>query len=192
MGVGDRPPDDAELAVRASTGDHAAYAQLVDRHGAVAFRVAYLVAGSATAAEEATQEALVKAYLALGRFRPSFEFRPWLLAIVANEARNQRRSAGRRLFYETRAALQDASGDAVPSPEAAAAAAETRRTLLAAVNELPPGERLVVGLRYFLELSEEETAAVAGIPRGTVKSRLSRALGRLRAAITEEADRHGT
>jgi RNA polymerase sigma-70 factor, ECF subfamily len=191
MGVEDRPPGDAELAIRAQSGDHSAYAQLVDRHGELAFRVAYLVSGSASAAEDATQEALVKAYLALGRFRPTSEFRPWLLTIVANEARNQRRSAGRRLFYETRAAVQDASGDAVPSPEAAAATAETRRTLLEAVNGLPPGERLVVGLRYFLELSEEETAAVAAIPRGTVKSRLSRALGRLRETITE-ADRYGS
>src|SRR3990172_12156180 len=73
-----------------------AYEQIVRAHQGIAFRTAYLVAGDATDAEDATQEAFVKAYRALGRFRSGAPFRPWLLEIVANEARNRRRSAGRR------------------------------------------------------------------------------------------------
>ncbi len=70
-----------------------------------------------------------------------------------------------------------------PSPEVAAVAAETRTTLLQAVNELREEDRLVIAGRYFLDLSEAEMAATLGIARGTVKSRLSRALGRLRAHV---------
>lgn len=186
--MGDRPPD--ELVIGAKGGDVDAYAQLVRRHRDVAFRVAYLIVGSAADAEDAIQEAFVKAYRALDRFRPGAEFRPWLLKIVGNEARNVRRSAGRRLRYESQVAYQAASTNAVPSPETAYETADTRRLLLEAVNALPPRERLVVGLRYFLELSEHETAKAAGIPQGTVKSRLSRARQRLRATIEVHAD-HG-
>lgn len=127
----------------------------------------------------------MKAFKALDRFRLEAPFRPWLLRIVGNEARNLRRAAGRRLHYETRAAHEAASGDAVPSPEVAAEVADLRLQLLAAVNELPPRDQLIVGLRYFLELSEEETARAAGIPRGTVKSRLWRAKRRLRAVLED-------
>lgn len=183
--MGERPAND--LATRARQGDHQAYTQLVHQHRAVAFRVAYLIVGSAAEAEDAVQEAFVKAYLALHRFLPGSEFRPWLLKIVGNEARNRRRSSGRRLHYESRLAREAASSYAAPSPEVAVEAADMQQRLVEAVNTLPPRERLVVGLRYFLELSEEETARAAGIPRGTVKSRLSRAIRRLRVTMMEEA-----
>lgn len=186
--MGDRPPED--LVIRARGGDGDAYAQLVRDHRDLAFRVAYVIVGSAAEAEDAVQEAFVKAYLALDRFRSGSGFRPWLLKIVGNQARNLRRSSGRRVHYESQAAREVASGDAVPSPEAASEALEARGRLLEAVNLLPPRERLVVALRYFLELSEEETAIAAGIPRGTVKSRLSRAVGRLRNSMSGGAD-HG-
>jgi RNA polymerase sigma factor (sigma-70 family) len=112
-------------------------------------------------------------------------FRPWLLAIVANEARNRRRSSGRRARLALRSAAQLRPGDAAPSPEAAVLDAEGRERLLAAVNELREEERLVVACRYFLDLSETETAAALGLRPGTVKSRLSRALARLRASLEE-------
>jgi RNA polymerase sigma-70 factor (ECF subfamily) len=103
-----------------------------------------------------------------------------LLQIVANEARNRRRSAGRRALLAVRAAAQESSGDAAPSPEASLLGTERREALLAAVNALPEDQRLVISLRYFAELSEEETAAALDLPRGTVKSRTARALERLR------------
>lgn len=177
------PPQDAHLAARAYEGDTAAYEALVRRHQEVAFRVAYVLTGSAADAQDATQDGFVKAYTQLNRFRPGADFRPWLLTIVANEAKNRKRAEGRRTLYEMRAAYQNPLHATDRTPESSAEAGETGAALLSAVNDLPETERLIVGLRYFLELSEAETAAVAGIPNGTVKSRLSRALGRLRVQM---------
>lgn len=152
-------------------------------------RTAYLACGDATDAEDAAQDGFLKAHAALSRFRPDAPFRPWLLRIVVNEARNRRRSTGRRAGLALRMAEDRPTDDAAPSPEAAVLAAEARRDLLAALGRLGDDDRLVVGCRYLLELSEAETAEALGIPRGTVKSRLSRALGRLRVAMTGEAAR---
>ena len=151
-------------------------------HQEIAFRVAYLITGSAGDAEDAVQEGLLKAWRALGRFRPDAPFRPWLLQIVANEARNRRRSAGRRTALALRAERAEVSGDAAPSPEADAVAHDERRRLVAALDTLPDEGRLVLACRYLLGLSEDETAATLGLRRGTVKSRTARALDRLREA----------
>jgi len=183
-----RPLPEPELVVRAKAGDAAAYEELVRAHQAIAFRTAYLVAGNEADAQEAAQDGFVKAYKALGRFRAGAPFRPWLLRIVANEARNRRRSAARRQALVLRATAVAASGDAAPSPEAALVSAERARELLAAIERLGDDHRLVLACRYFLELSEEETAATLGVRRGTVKSRLARALERLRAELAEEQD----
>ena len=107
--------------------------------------------------------------------------------IVANEARNRVRSSGRRHQLDLRLTEGFRPGDAVPSPEAVAVALDERRRLLELVNSLGEDDRMVIASRYFLELSGEETAAALGIPEGTVKSRLSRALARLRARVEEAA-----
>ncbi len=184
--MGDRPLAEIELVGLAQRGDSAAYQTLVEEHQTIAFRTAYLITGSAADAEDAVQEGFVKAFYALGRFRPDAPFRPWVLRIVANEARNRRRSAGRRERLALRAAEDPLSGGAVPSPEAALLVAEERAELLAAVEGLREEDRLVIACRYFLELSEEETGAALDWRRGTVKSRLSRALERLRAEMEVE------
>jgi RNA polymerase sigma-70 factor (ECF subfamily) len=178
--------DDRQLVEQARHGDAAAFGHLVQRYQEVAFRVAYLIAGDAADAEDIAQDAFIKAYAALGRFRSSAPFRPWLLQIVANEARNRRRSAGRRAHLATRAEHEQrmaASVDAAPSPETAALDAEQRRLLLEAVDALRDEDRQAITLRYFLDLSEAEMADALGCARGTVKSRLSRALGRLRERL---------
>ena len=159
----------------------------MEEHQTLAFRTAYLLTGSAADAEDAVQDAFVKAYKALGRFRQGAPFRPWLLTIVANEARNRRRSAGRREQLTLRAAEDPLSGGAVPSPEAALLDVEQREELLAAVNELREDDRLAIACRYFLGLTEQETASALGWRRGTVKSRTSRALDRLRERMGVEA-----
>jgi RNA polymerase sigma factor (sigma-70 family) len=182
-----RPLPESELVERARRGDQSAYGELVQAYQGIAFRTAYLVVGDASEAEDAAQEGFVKAFYAMNRFRPGAPFRPWILQIVANEARNRRRSAGRRTALVMRTAADAPSGEAAPSPEAAVLSVEQREELLAAVNELREEDRLVIACRYFLELSEEETAAALGWRRGTVKSRLSRALGRLRAQMGEKA-----
>jgi len=159
--------------------DLESYDQLVREHQGIAFRTAYVITGSAADAEEVVQDAFVKAYRARGRFRSGAPFRPWLLAIVANEARNRRRASGRRARLTLQLAEERPSGGAAPSPEVALLAREERAELLAAVDRLGEEQRAAVACRYFLGLSEAETAAVLGCRPGTVKSRLSRALARL-------------
>ena len=149
----------------------------------IAYRTAYILTGSATDAEDATQTAFAKAWRALARFRTDAPFRPWLLRIVANEARNQRRSAGRWAALQLRATAARTAGDAAPSPERAALGRERSEALLAAVTALDERDREILTCRYFLELSEDETAAVLGVRRGTVKSRTARALSRLRPGV---------
>ena len=148
-----------------------------------------MITGAAPEAEDAAQEAFVKAYYALPRFRSGAPFRPWLLRIVANEARNRRKSAGRRANLALRVAAPTSGERTEPSPETAALATEERRMVLDAVNGLRAEDRLVVAYRYFFDLSEAEMAAALGCARGTVKSRLARALGRLRARLDAAAIR---
>jgi RNA polymerase sigma-70 factor (ECF subfamily) len=180
-----RPLNDSELIERARHGDVAAFEELVRRHEQPCFRAAYLVCRDADEARDAAQEGFVRAWKALGRFRPGAEPRPWLLQIVVNAARNRRRGAGRRATLAVRYALDRPTDDSAPSPEAAALAGERRRELLAAVDQLRDEDRLVITLRWFADLGEREMAAALGIPRGTVKSRLSRAMGRLRQSLAE-------
>jgi len=178
---------DAELIERARRGETMAYESLVRRYQDAAVRTAHLFAPDGDA-EDAVQEAFVKAHAALGRFRDGSPFRPWLMRIVANEARNRRRSAGRRATLVVRAAEDRRPGDAAPSPESAVLDREEQAWLLAAINGLGDDDRDVITARYFLDLSEAETAELLDIPRGTVKSRLSRALGRLRARVASDGE----
>jgi RNA polymerase sigma-70 factor (ECF subfamily) len=156
----------------------------VRRYQDVALRTAYLVAPEADAAD-AVQDAFVKAYAALSRFRDGAPVRPWLLRIVANEGRNRRRSANRRAGLAERASIAEPRDAVATSPEAEVLAAETRRTLLAALGRLRDEDREVIGARFLLDLSEAETAETLGLRPGTVKSRTSRALGRLRGVLAE-------
>jgi RNA polymerase sigma factor (sigma-70 family) len=178
-----RPLDDEALVERARTGDVNAYEALVQQYQELAFRVAYQVTGDAAEAEDAAQEAFVNAFYALGRFRPGAPFRPWLCRIVVNEARNRRMSAHRRVALAERAIGAHASGEAAPSPEAAAEADEFRSVLLASLRQLREEDRMVLAYRLFFDLSEAEMAQALNCPKGTVKSRLSRALSRLRDAL---------
>jgi RNA polymerase sigma-70 factor (ECF subfamily) len=154
-----------------------AYAQLLRASEGDARRLAHVLSGGD--GDDAVQDAFVKAWYALGRFRGDAPFRTWLLRIVANEARNRRRSSGRRSARE----LRIAEPRTAPSPEVSVLDDERRRALLAAVDALPAKLRDVVACRHLLELSEAETAATLGLPVGTVKSRLARALERLRASV---------
>ncbi len=178
-----RPPEERATVEAARRGDADACARLVRDHQEIAFRTAYLITRNAADAEEASQDAFVKALRALGRFRRNAAFRPWLLAIVANEARNRRRSSARREALTLRAAREAPSGGAAPSPEGALLARSDRERLLGAVDGLPSDQRVVIACRYLLDLSEAETAAVVGVRPGTVKSRVFRGLEALRAEL---------
>lgn len=180
----------------AADGDAAAFGELVTRHQEAAFRLAWLLTRSAADAEDAAQEAFVKAYLALDRFTPGAPFRPWLLAIVGNEARNRIRSRARREGVLARILANARGGTArstvtpepvgapvAPSPEAQVTAGETWAEVRGALDGLREEERRVVSCRFLLGLSEAETAAALGIPVGTVKSRLARGLRRMRVTL---------
>jgi RNA polymerase sigma factor (sigma-70 family) len=184
--VGSRPQDD-DLVARAKQGDVRAYESLVERYQGIAQRTAFVITGSVADAEDAAQDAFVKAFYALDRFRRESPFRPWLLRIVANEARNRRRSQVRRTRLALRAGVADASGGAAPSPEVIALERTDQKQVLDAVERLRDKDREVVVLRYFLEMSEAEMAEVLGCARGTIKSRLSRALRRLESALERES-----
>jgi RNA polymerase sigma-70 factor (ECF subfamily) len=159
-----------------------AYEELVSRYQGIAHRVAWLVVRQAGEAEDAAQEAFVKAYYALPRFRPGAPFRPWLMRIVANEARNRARSLRRREGLALRAVAAEPE-DMVPSPEVAALARGDAEALARALGRLREPDRIVLAYRYLFDLSEAEMVDALGVPRGTVKSRLSRALVRLRAEL---------
>jgi RNA polymerase sigma-70 factor (ECF subfamily) len=184
--------EEAALIERARDGDKDAYDTLVRRYQEVVFRTAYVITTDAGEAEDAAQEAFVKAYRALGRFRRDAPFRPWIVRIAANEARNRRRSARRRMELrpsDTSANLVADPADPAPGPEQTVLRRERQAALLEALQDLAEGDRTVIAYRYFFELSETEMADALGVARGTVKSRLSRALERLRHRFPELADR---
>jgi RNA polymerase sigma-70 factor (ECF subfamily) len=172
---------EAAVIARVRAGEAEAYAQLVRAHTGVALRAA-VAFGAGAEAEDVVQSAFFKAYQSLGRFREGAAFRPWLLRIVVNETRNSLRSAGRARAVAGREAVLRGAEPVIPesADPAVAALAEERRTLLtAALDELSEEHRQVVTCRYLLEMDETETARTLGWPRGTVKSRLNRALKKL-------------
>ncbi len=172
---------DANTAARAWAGDEAAWDALVREHQQDAFRLAYLYLGDAVEAEDVSQEAFVRAFRSLHRFDPTRPFRPWLLTIVANLARNRRRSLGRYLAAWRRLA-QSTSDRAAPRRDDPGRS----QALWQAVRRLSQQDQEIIYLRYYLELPESEAASVLAIAPGTVKSRLHRALSRLREVARRE------
>lgn len=173
------PLSDDELIGRAKQGDRQAYEALVRRYQDVAFRTAWIVTRETGDAEDATQAAFIKAWLALDRFRTGSPFRPWLLRIVANEAKNHAQ-AHRQRQLRTATTDPEAIIASDASPEQRVIEDEQVMRLVSHINVLNEQDRVVIYCRYALELSEAEAAAVLGCARGTVKSRLHRALARLR------------
>ena len=177
-----RAIDDAEAVARSRDGDLDAYAVLVVRYTLRAHRAAFLL-GAGEDSDDVVQEAFVKAFRHLSRFRAGEPFGPWLLRIVANETKNLTRSRRRRAALARRLSAAEPAGAAAGGPADEVLAAERRSHLLAAVNTLPDRERQVLACRYFLDLSEAETAQVLAWPLGSVKSRTFRALNRLRGLL---------
>ena len=155
---------------------------LVARYTLRAHRAAFLL-GAGEEADDVVQEAFVKAFQHLSRFRTGEPFGPWLLRIVTNETRNLVRSRRRRAGLALRLGTAEPAGTAADAPADEVLAAERRTQLMAAVNALPDRERRVLVCRYFLDLSEAETAQVLEWPLGSVKSRTFRALNRLRGRL---------
>ena len=147
-----RPSEDAELTERARDGDVGAFEELVTRYQGIAFRVAWLVVHDRGEAEDAVQEAFVKAYYALPRFRPGAPFRPWVLRIVANEARNRGgpRAVGKRSPCG-RPRSHRRTRPRPPRPRRSRA--RTPRRCVARDRPASRADRLVVAYRFLLEMS---------------------------------------
>lgn len=172
-----------ELITLARQGDETAWAALVQQEQAAVFRLAYLLLGDADEAADVAQETFVRAFRHLARFDAARPLRPWLLQIAKNLAYNRRRSLRRYL-----AAVQRWWQTAPASAELLDATAQEQEAqeLWQAVQQLQANDQEVIYLRYFLDLSVAETAATLGVAEGTIKSRLSRALARLRTVVERE------
>ncbi len=180
----ERDPEEA-LVARAAAGDHDAYAALIRPHEHVAYRVAVSITGWNADAQEAVQNAYVKAYRSLRRFRRDAAFRPWLLKIVVNEARNVRRAELRHERLAERAA--ERHDPAAAGADETVLAREEVAAVLDALTQLSEADRLVVALRYFAQLPDAEAAALSGTSTGTYRVRLLRARRRLEVLL-EDAD----
>jgi RNA polymerase sigma factor (sigma-70 family) len=169
------------------------FAALVAPHTGAMARMAAALVGLADA-EDAAQEALVRAWNGWASLREDYAVNTWLLRITINVCRNWQRGrfgTHRRLTVPLASLLDPLSDAIVPleatSPDAFEPAAFDLRT---AVASLPPDLRQVVALRFYAGMDSSEIGAVLEIPSGTVRSRLQRALTRLREALADETDEH--
>jgi RNA polymerase sigma factor (sigma-70 family) len=172
---------DEGLIERATSGDAEAFAQLVAPHLTLARRIA-ASAGQTSDAEDAVQNALMKAHRSLASLDAGRDFAPWFLTIVRNEALNQGRTARRHEAAVGRFGDQPQQFASAPAEDIAIADAH-RADIRAAVDRLNARDRAVIETRFLDEHTEAETAAELGLPIGTVKSRTSRALRRLRVVM---------
>ena len=175
--------DEATLISRAAAGETAAWEPLVLAHQEAVFRLAYLLLGDPDEAEDVAQETFLRGWNQLDRFDRSRPLRPWLLRIAANLASNRRRFAGRYLTALMRSAQAEPGTPGVEERSAERLEAEQ---LWQAVRRLDASDQQIIYLRYFLDLSVAETAETLETAEGTVKSRLHRALERLRNVIQRD------
>ncbi len=192
------PDDDAAIALvrRAQAGELAAFNTLVLRHQDAIYSLALRFLGNREGAEDAAQEAFIRAYRSIGSFRGD-RFRSWLFTIVSNVARDELRRQQRRPQRSLDEARDDPDApdldppDRGPTPESEAMRGDLRRALETALQELPEQWRMTVVLADVHGLSYEEVAEATGVAVGTVKSRLSRARGRLRDLLRASGELDG-
>lgn len=186
---------DAELASRAARGDQAAFEAIMRRHNRLLFRTARSILKSDPEAEDALQEAYLRAWRALEGFRSDARLSTWLVRIVANEALGRMRRKHARIIPldaamnsiepEDRSSLTD---DPDRQPEYSAMRAQLRELLEAHIDLLPDALRTVFMLRGVEELSVEEVAQILDIPEATVRTRYFRARGLLREGLATAID----
>lgn len=177
--------DDRDIADGVATGQVAAFGVLFDRHARSVFRVCLRRIGGQQDAEDAMSTTFLQAWHICRRsVLVEGSLRPWLLAIAVNVVRNQQRSDRRRTAaWDRQAALTPQPIEPQMAVVAAMTTAKDAAVITAAIEDLPELERLVVELCLLEGLSAASVAAVLGIPAGTVRSRLSRARGRLQGLL---------
>ena len=175
-----------DIVSRAADGDEAAFARIVAAHHDDMARVAFVVCGDVTLAQDAVQSAWPKVWHKLGSIRDPERLRPWLVSIAANEARQLARSRSRRWLRETAIDrdLDQGIPDARRSSDPANRAAEL--DLANALASLDPGDRVVVALRYAAGLTSEEIGRVLGMTGGGARARIARVLARLRKELDDD------
>jgi RNA polymerase sigma-70 factor, ECF subfamily len=183
--------DDLALVHASKDGDVAAFAELVNRYDRKLFRIAHHLTHNGEDAEDVVQDAFLKAYQHLGRFREESKFSTWLIRIALNQALMKLRE--RRLTKEV--SLDDNShpeeghlpldlADWAPNPEQLYRRAELRAILRKALQKLSPGSRMVFVLRDIEGLSLEQTAEALNLTVGAVKARCWRARLQLRERLS--------
>lgn len=175
--------DESTLIRRAAQGDTTAWEPLMRAHQEAVFRLAYLLLGDPDDAEDIAQETFLRAWSHLRRFDAARPLRPWLLRIAANLAHNRHRSAGRYLDALVRTFRAESPP---PSIEEHSTQIIDAAELWRAVRRLSLADQQIIYLRYFLDLPVSETVEIMQVAEGTVKSRLNRALTRLRNVIERE------
>jgi RNA polymerase sigma-70 factor (ECF subfamily) len=171
---------------RIRQGDSAAYEILVQEHQEAAFRLAYLILGDADEAQDVAQEAFIRAYRKLHQFDAERSFRPWILQITTNLARNRLRAVGRYVNALKRLVGATITHSPPTNTESESLKNCESQELWQAVKRLSTEHQEVIYLRFFLELSVIETAEALNIAEGTVKSRLNRALQQLRGVVLHD------
>ena len=171
--------DDLAIA-RCQEGDREAFRLLVERYRDVLYGTAILMTGNRAVAEEIVQEAFLSAWRGIGGFKRGQPLKPWLTRILVNGVLTQKRK--RSL---TTIPIADSDGTGVPSVSDHTEVIESRAVVREALATLDPQQQQVVVLRYFAELTVPEISEATGVKEGTVKSRLHRALGRLREHLEE-------
>ena len=188
--------NEAELIRRVSSGEKEAFYQLVKPYERAVYMAAMSVLNNQADAEEVAQEAVLKAFSNLARFRGESKFSTWLVRITINEARLKLRKDRRHLYASLDEPQSDEEGDYAPKdyadwrevPSEALERKELRDALKRAVAALPEKYREVLVLRDIQHLSIEETAQALGISTGNVKTRLLRARLQMRDALAPGFD----
>jgi RNA polymerase sigma-70 factor (ECF subfamily) len=186
---------DAALAARAADGDDAAFERIMRRHNRLLFRTARSILKSDAEAEDALQEAYLRAWRALGSFRSEARLSTWLVRIVINEALGRLRRRGAQvLALDATIELADVSmedvmeGNPDDRPDRAAMRSELRTLMEACIDALPEAFRTVFMLRAVEDLSVEEVSAALDLPAATVRTRFFRARGLLREGLARDID----
>ena len=168
---------DEKLLAAARTGDQACFERLIAPHIALGYRLAATILNDTGQAEDAVQEATLRAWRSIGQLRSSAQARGWFLSIVANRSRSMR---GARWWSVIR--LPEArSGLSSPAD-----AVDRRHDLLRALGRLSPDERAAIFLRFYDDMNSSEVGEALGITATAARSRIHRALRRLRIDLAEE------
>jgi RNA polymerase sigma-70 factor (ECF subfamily) len=180
------------LIRRGQSGDAQAIELLVQRYQNYVYRLCYLVMRNEQDAEDMAQEALIRACRALPRFeiRQGISFEAWLYRIAVNCCRSRMRRKWTQVLPWT-SLNREAAGVSEDRPERRLIEEEQRNEVLQAVNSLSERHRLVIILRYYADLTNEEIAAVLNIPSGTVRSRLHTARQRLKIMLADKREEIG-